>query len=111
MTNNNIDKDKEKKLNRLLLDNNGKLNSSIMNKKLQVKGGSMNKSNNAPKDERQLTDPPKFLMLDNNIKRENADYNAQIHPIFKEVEPKQKYSTGPIVSMNHQKASDIYRCL
>lgn len=108
MSNNNIDKDKEKKLNRLLLDNNGKLNSSIMSKKLKVKGGSLIKSSNAPRDEKQLTDPPKFFKLDTNMKHEKAEFSAQQHPVYKEVKPKHKYSTEPIVSINHQKASDIY---
>jgi len=111
------DRDKEKKLNALLIDTNGKLNSKLMTQKLKIKGGSLikdkpqskteNKSD-SPRDERQLTSAPKFFKPTSEMLHNKFQYNGQILREYKDYKPKRKYSTEPLVKMIHKKQDDIY---
>ncbi len=105
------DRDKEKKLNALLIDTNGKLNSKLMTQKLKIKGGSLikdkpqskteNKSD-SPRDERQLTSAPKFFKPTSEMLHNKFQYNGQILREYKDYKPKRKYSTEPLVKMIHK---------
>ncbi len=109
--------DKEIKLNSLLKDHNGKLNSNMMTKKLIANNGSLvrqkpiekpNKTTNGSKDERQLSDAPEFFKPDLGMKHEKFESNGRLQGVYKETKPIRKYSTEPIVAMVHQKPSDVY---